>query len=246
MNTEEKIQKINDFKTQLKDYNKNPTESTREKINQEKRWIEREVLESGCMKLFTATPPPAMGGLIHSNLNPFDIIFNPPYRLNIIPHIIDILDETIGAIAESPHGEMISEPKYQEGYAFIAMAMDPSDNELEDIHEAIKSCAIECGILAERIDEDLRCEKITDRILESIKKAQFIIVDLTHSKTNVYFEAGYAHGINKIPIYLAKKDTNIEFDIKDYPVVFYKNLTELKKKLKEKFSYLVNNNNKSR
>jgi hypothetical protein len=242
MKTDDNIKRIEDFKQQLKKYNKNPNEKLREVINLEKAWFQREVVESGCMKLVTATPPPAVGGLIYKDLNPFDIMFNPPYRLNVIPLIIDILNETIGVMSGKDTGQIIPELKYEEGYAFIAMAMNSTDPELEDVHDAIKSCAIECGIIAERIDEDLRSDKITDRILESIKKAEFIIVDITSSKPNVYFEAGYAHGINKIPVYLAKNGTNIEFDIKDYPVIFYKNLVELKSKLKEKLTFLTNKN----
>ncbi|HAU0932760.1 hypothetical protein SCO85_12055 [Legionella pneumophila serogroup 1] len=242
MTKDEKIKRIEIFKDNLNEYLNHPDQDLRSEINKEKKWIQREILENGCMKLITATPPPAVGGLVYRDLNPLDVIFNPPYRLNIIPYVIDMLDETIGTILESSEGTIIPEPKYQEGYAFVAMAMDPNDDELEDIHDSIKTCAEECGIIAERIDEDLRSEKITDRILESLQKAQFIIVDLTHSRPNVYFEAGYAHGLNKIPIYLAKKGTTIEFDIKDYPVTFYKNCTELKKKLKEKFAFLVENN----
>ena len=56
---------------------------------------------------------------------------------------------------------------------------------------------------AERIDEPQSNERITDRILESIQRAEFVFVDLTNSKPNVFFEAGYAHGIGKIPIYFA-------------------------------------------
>lgn len=239
MNTDEKIKKIDNYKKMLNKYNSNHNQKLREAISLEKAWIQREVMESGCMKLVTATPPPAVGGLILKDLNPFDIMFNPPYGLNVISLIIDILNETIGVMSEENTGQIIPEPKYEEGYAFIAMAMNSTDPDLEDVHDAIKSCANDCGIMAERIDEDLRADRITDRIMESIKKAQFIIVDITSSKPNVYFEAGYAHGINKIPVYLAKSGTNIEFDIKDYPVTFYKNLTELKSKLKEKLTFLT-------
>jgi nucleoside 2-deoxyribosyltransferase len=86
--------------------------------------------------------------------------------------------------------------------AFIAMPIDTMDPSLEDHLETIKSAAEQCGVRASRIDEEQSNEKITDRILEAIKKARFVIVDLTKERPNVFFEAGYAHGIGKTPIYI--------------------------------------------
>jgi nucleoside 2-deoxyribosyltransferase len=92
----------------------------------------------------------------------------------------------------------------QRGYAFVAMPMDRDNHALVDVLEAIKAGAKECGITAERIDDDERSERITDRMLESIRKAEFVIVDLSYARPNVFFEAGYAHGIGKIPILYCK------------------------------------------
>jgi hypothetical protein len=79
------------------------------------------------------------------------------------------------------------------GYAFIAMPMDPDDHTLVDVLEAVKEAAARCDIHAERVDEPQSNERITDRILESIRKGEYVIVDLTNSRPNVFFEAGYAH-----------------------------------------------------
>jgi len=119
-------------------------------------------------------------------------------------------------------------PRIEHGYAFIAMQMDPEDHTLVDILEAVKEAASKCGVRAERIDEPQSNERITDRIIESIQRAEYVIVDLSKSRPNVFFEAGYAHGLGKIPIYFAKYGTKLEFDLKDYPVLFFRNLKELK------------------
>jgi hypothetical protein len=100
--------------------------------------------------------------------------------------------------------------------------------------DAIKEAARRCGIHAERIDEPQSNDRITDRILESIRKAEYVIVDLTKSKPNVFYEAGYAHGIGKIPIYVARHGTPIEFDLGDYPVIIFKNMTQLKDLLEKR------------
>jgi hypothetical protein len=41
-------------------------------------------------------------------------------------------------------------------------------------------------VTAERIDEQERSERITDRILNAISKAEFVIVDLTHERRTFY------------------------------------------------------------
>jgi hypothetical protein len=127
-------------------------------------------------------------------------------------------------------------------YAFIAMPMDPENHELIDVLDAIKEAAKKCGIYAERIDEPQSNERLTDRILESISRAGYIIVDLTQSRPNVFFEAGYAHGLGKIPIYIAKHGSKLEFDLKDYPVLFFKNLRELKDSIEKRLKGLNTSN----
>jgi hypothetical protein len=122
--------------------------------------------------------------------------------------------------------------------AFIAMPIDVADPSLEDLLETIKSAAEQCGIQATRIDEEQSNEKITDRILEAIKKARFVIVDLTKERPNVFFEAGYAHGIGKIPIYIAREGTTFHFDVKDYPIITFKNMTKLKEELVKRLNAL--------
>jgi len=113
-------------------------------------------------------------------------------------------------------------------YAFIAMPINPDDPELEDVLDAIKEACKRCGVQAERVDEPESNDRITDRIIESIHKAEYVIVDLSHVKPNVFYEAGYAHGCGKIPIYIAKDGTKLEFDLKDYPIIFFKNMKQLK------------------
>jgi hypothetical protein len=117
---------------------------------------------------------------------------------------------------------------HQAGSAFIAMPITPDDDQLVDVLEAIKTAAADCGITAERVDEVESSQRITDRILESINKAEFVIVDLTNERPNVFFEAGFAHGLGKLPIYVARAGTTIHFDIKDYPIITFRNMKQLK------------------
>jgi len=143
------------------------------------------------------------------------------------------MDRTIGVLINPPPElKKTDEPtittEIVKNYAFIAMPINPDDDELEDVLDSIKEACNRCGVHAERVDEPASNDKITDRIIESIRKAEYVIVDLTQAKPNVFYEAGYAHGFGKIPIYIAREGTKLEFDLKDYPVIFFKNMKQLK------------------
>ena len=234
MEVEEKVAKLEEFKSKLNQFFADYDAEIRSKINRDKSWVRREVMEAGCFKTFTVSPPPAVGGLVMRDVDPFECIFNPPYNMSITSIVFDIVDETIGVImagggqAVTTNSSVSAETDYEEGYAFIAMAIDPEDSQLEDVLDSIKAAAGKCGVHAERVDEVQSNHRITDRILESLEKAQFVIVDLTYAKPNVFYEAGYAQGLNKTPIYIARDGTELEFDLKDYPIIFFKNLRELK------------------
>ena len=179
------------------------------------------------------------------NVDPFAMLFDPPYGMSMVNQVVDMIDQTIGVL-RAPVEEKISkddEPKVElnieRNYAFVAMAIDPDNPELEDILDAIKEGASRCGVQAERVDETQSNERITDRILESIRKAEFVIVDLTNSRPNVFYEAGYAQGIGKTPIYIAKDGTKLEFDLKDFPVIFFKNMKQLKDGLEARLRALA-------
>jgi len=204
METEEKIAQLEEFKSLVNKFFESYDPEVRSEINRKKTWVRREVLEAGCFKTFTVSPPPAVGGLIMRNVDPFEVIFNPPYNMSVSSIVFDIIDETIGVImaggreVATTEASIAAEPDYEEGYAFVAMAINSEDPELEDVLDSIKEAADKCGIHAERVDEVQSNSRITDRILESIDKAQFVIVDLTHSKPNVFYEAGYAQGLTQL------------------------------------------------
>ena len=215
-------------------------------LNQNKRNVLRDVLETGCHKTLTIAPPTAVGGLVRSGVDPFDMMFDPPYFQSLTRYVIDMIDEAIGVLG-SPEFQSRSEEKrltvvaenVREGFVFVAMPIDPADSELEDVLDSIKEACSRCGLSAERVDKAHSNDRITDRILESIRIAQYVIVDLTNSKPNVFYEAGYAQGQNKTPIYIARENTPLEFDLKDYPIIFFKNMKQLKDRLEQRLCGLA-------
>jgi nucleoside 2-deoxyribosyltransferase len=72
--------------------------------------------------------------------------------------------------------------------------MDKEDHDLVAVLEGIQVSAASCEIIAERVDGVESNDRITERVLASIRKAEFVIVDLTKVRPNVFFEVGYAQG----------------------------------------------------
>ena len=250
MNTDEKIKRLDDFKQAVLEWsgsyrNEARRNELRSSINQNKVWVRQQVIEAKCLRIITIGPPPAVGGLIMRGVDPFVMLFESPYGMSMVHYVVDMIDQTIGVLRALPEEESnfndVSKVSInvQQNYAFVAMPIDPSNPELEDVLDSIKKCAERCGVWAERVDEAQSNERITDRILESIQKAEFVIVDLTYSRPNVYYEAGYAQGIGKTPVFVAKKGTELEFDLKDYPVIFFENYRQLKDELEKRLRVLA-------
>lgn len=192
--------------------------------------------------VFVQYPPPAVGGPV-LRFNMFDLVTeNRTYEPINVDTFLDKIDEAIGKLKaapsplEQPH--LAQQIEVTQGFVFIAMPMDPANPGLDDVHDTVKEVALELGLTAERVDDPESNDRITDRILASLDKAQFVVVDLSFSRPNVYYEAGYAHALGKIPIYIARKGTAIEFDLKDYPVIFFASIRELRDGLRRRLAAL--------
>lgn len=115
---------------------------------------------------------------------------------------------------------------------FIAMSF--SETTLE-IRAVIKRAVRESGFDPLLVDEvhyqsDLT---INDAIIRFIKKSKFLIADFTEQKHGVYFEAGFALGLNRPVIYTCSQgDFNkTHFDTNHYPHIVYETLEDLEEKL---------------
>jgi hypothetical protein len=221
----------------------------RREINEMKWRADQLLSEFNIAIIVVQYPPPAIGGPV-LEFNLLDLITeNRSARSLDIESITDKIDQVIGILKHQPEPDAKTlEPptptfKVNKGFVFIAMPMDVEDPALEDVHQTIKEVALSVGLVAERVDEPATTERITDRVLESLCRAEFVVADLTHSKPNVYYEAGYAHALGKVPIYIAREGTIIEFDLKDYPVIFFPNMKKLKAELTKRLSGLLKKRN---
>lgn len=74
--------------------------------------------------------------------------------------------------------------------------------------------------------------EISQKIMDRISECDILIADFTLSSRNVYFELGFARGCGRHIIQTARKDTLLEFDVKTWKTVFYRNATEVEEKLR--------------
>lgn len=125
-----------------------------------------------------------------------------------------------------------------DGYARIgeqATSIDPAqcfvamwfDSGMDDVYQkAIAPAIRDAGYEPVRIDqrEDL-VDKIDDAIVAEIRRSHFLVADFTHGKKGarggVYYEAGFAHGLDKRVIFMCRKDKfdEIHFDTRQYNTI---------------------------
>lgn len=125
------------------------------------------------------------------------------------------------------------------GLGFVAMAFS---DDLKDAYQNGILAAIEdCGFQALRIDKAHFTEKICDRIIVEIRRAQFVVADFTHQRGGVYFEAGYAHALGRIVIWTCREDDlpNLHFDTRQYPHIVWREAADLRIQLRDRLQALV-------
>lgn len=104
-------------------------------------------------------------------------------------------------------------------FAFVLM---PFSNEFDDIYKfGIQAAAVECEVVAERVDEQIYSETMLERIYRQIDAADFIIADLTGKNPNVFYEIGYAHAKGKPCTLLTQRADDIPFDLKHHRHLVY-------------------------
>ena len=81
-------------------------------------------------------------------------------------------------------------------------------DEMKEIHEKyIRPAAEEAGdYKAEPINEKDYNGDVNDAIIGEIRSSKFIIADFTGNRGGVYYEAGFAYGLNIPVIYTCRED----------------------------------------
>ena len=127
--------------------------------------------------------------------------------------------------------------------AFVAMWFDGSMN---DAWERGLSPGIrEAGYDPVRIDRKEHVNKICDEIVAEIRRARFVVADFTHGDSGasggVYYEAGFAHGLNIPVICTCRTDVfkDLHFDTRQFNHIEWNDPEELQRKLLERITAVI-------
>ena len=127
--------------------------------------------------------------------------------------------------------------------AFVAMWFDASMAEIYEkgIARAIK----DAGYEPIRIDRKDHNNKIDDEIIAEIRRSRFLVADFTQGESGarggVYYEAGFAHGLNIPVIFTCKADTinKVHFDTRQYNHITWETPEELRTRLAQRISATI-------
>ena len=127
--------------------------------------------------------------------------------------------------------------------AFVAMWFDESMDEVWE--EGFRPAIRDTGYEAVRIDRKEHLNKIDDEIIAEIRRARFLVADFTQGETGprggVYYEAGFAHGLNIPVIFTCRKDglEKAHFDTRQYPHIVWETPEELRGALAKRISAVL-------
>lgn len=117
---------------------------------------------------------------------------------------------------------------------FVAMSFrDEQEPALVDYFHAMKRAVerTKLAITVKRMDLMEGDYEISQQLMTEIDDADIVLADFTLNSSNVYFELGYARGNKKRVIQTARKDVPLEFDVRNWRTIVYRNATELEEKL---------------
>jgi len=115
----------------------------------------------------------------------------------------------------------------------------PFTDDFEPVFAAIRTAARAVHLRAERVSDVPGDGRITDQMLGMIRRAGVIVADLTHERPNVYFELGYARGLDKRIITISRSGTKIHFNVRDWPYIEYFDSRPLEKDLRTKLRHAI-------
>ena len=120
---------------------------------------------------------------------------------------------------------------------FVVMSFKV-DAQYEDLYSAIKRVCDALDYTARKVDDSNLRKRIVPEIMRQIGQCAFVIADITEERPNVYYELGFADGLGKEVIVVAKKGTTLPFDLGDVPVLFWESFTAFEPELKRRVEFI--------
>lgn len=124
--------------------------------------------------------------------------------------------------------------------AFVAMWFD--DSMKAAYEDGIAPAIRQTGYEPMRIDRKDHNNKIDDEIIGEIRRSRFLVAEFTQGDTGarggVYYEVGFAHGLNIPVIFTCRTDAidKVHFDTRQYNHIAWATPGELKERLAKRIS----------
>ncbi len=105
------------------------------------------------------------------------------------------------------------------------------------LEHGIEPAIKDAGYKPLRIDQKEHINKIDDEIIAEIRRSRFLVADFTHgvdgARGGVYYEAGFAHGLNLPVIFTCREDAveELHFDTEHYNHIVWTTPADLREKL---------------
>ena len=139
------------------------------------------------------------------------------------------------------HLETLKTINPQSDQCFVAMWFDDSLNEIYD--KAIAPGISDAGYTPHRADQRKHNGKIDDEIIAQIKRSRLLLADFTKHRPGVYYEAGFAQGLNLEVIWSCRKDQmkKLHFDVRQYNCIKWTedNLEDFRKRITNRIAATV-------
>lgn len=178
----------------------------------------------GFQQGLVVSPPPGLEQILFVESN--------PRRYETLRALLDDVDLVTPEAAAAPAPGRPPEPEPgKKKCVFVAM---PFSEEFEDVYQfGIYGAVRRCGYVCEKVDESVFAGSIVDRIMEGIRGAEFVIADLTSERPNVYLEVGFAWGLGRPVILVAKEGERLHFDLSHHKCLFYRRIGKLAESLEK-------------
>jgi len=119
---------------------------------------------------------------------------------------------------------------------FVIISFKP---EMDEIYELIEKIGSEYNLKAIRVKDVDGDYRITDEIMKLIANSYFVIADLSLERPNVYYELGYARGIDKKVITLCNKNSKVHFDVQGWKYISYTDKEDLSDNLNQAINSVI-------
>ena len=125
--------------------------------------------------------------------------------------------------------------------AFVAMWLSDAVKEAYD--QGIALAIEDSGYKPFLITGKEYIDKIEDEIIAEIKRSRFLVADFSHGddgvRGSVYYEAGFAHGLNRPVIFACREGSTLHFDTNHFNHIIWTSPEELRQKLRHRILHVI-------